>query len=333
MADIFISYSKQDKALAEQLAGLLQEIGFSVWWDADLVPAEEFRDSIRRQIEAARAVIVIWSPNSAKSAFVIDEADVAREAGKLISALAEGFPAARVPLGFRNAHMTLLADGDALIKALAGRGLTPGKPVSAFLLALFRDRIASVRKRRTWLLSAVLSSVIAGLAVWIAVSQLSDRPAAPSPVESIRVSYSYNVLYGYGGTRDRSELALDTQGSKPFYRHGVRIYVLTPDLQAGKTEEFMTPVYHNGPFGPPITIDARSQAALAAQGYVATCIHVSATENGPISKIGIIRKADRLHMHRPNESSPEYVNSIDFGPAEVSVISELSKKHGCNYRL
>ena len=41
MADIFISYSKQDKALAEQLAGLLQEIGFSVWWDADLVPAED----------------------------------------------------------------------------------------------------------------------------------------------------------------------------------------------------------------------------------------------------------------------------------------------------
>ena len=93
MADIFISYSKQDEALAEQLAGLLQEIGFTVWWDADLVPAEEFRDSIRRQIEAARAVIVIWSTNSAKSAFVIDEADVAREAGKLISTLAEGFSA------------------------------------------------------------------------------------------------------------------------------------------------------------------------------------------------------------------------------------------------
>jgi hypothetical protein len=333
MADVFISYSKQDKALAEQLAGLLQEIGFTVWWDADLVPAEEFRDSIRRQIEAARAVIVIWSANSAKSAFVIDEADAAREAGKLISALAEGFSAARVPLGFRNAHMTPLADGGALIKALAARGLTPGKPISAFLLALFHDRMASVRRRRTWLLPAALSLVIAGLVAWIALNQVLGRSAVPAPVERFYASYSYNVLYGHGGVPERFELALDTQGSKPFYRHGLQVYVLTPDLQAVKTEEFMTPVYHNAPFGPPITIDARSQAALAAQGYVATCIHVSATANGPISKIGMVRKADRLRMHRAYENSPEYVNSIDFGPAEVSVITALSKMHGCDYRL
>src|SRR6185295_4796887 len=184
------------------------------------------------------------------------------------------------------------------------------------------------RMHRAWLLPAALSSVIAGLIAWIVLNHVTGGTSPSSPVESIRASYSYNVLYGYGGTPDRAELVLDTQGSRPFYRHGMQIYVLTPDLQAVKTEEFKTPVYHNGPFGPPITIDARSQAALAAQGYVATCIHVSATENGPISKLGMVRKADRLHMHRPYENSPEYVNAIDFGPAEVSVITELSKKHG-----
>ena len=155
MADIFISYSKNDRVLAEQLAGLLQEIGFTVWWDAELIPAEEFREEIRRRIQAARAAIVIWSENSAKSAFVIDEADLAREAGKLISTLADGFAASRVPLGFRNAHMTSLSDGDALIRALASRGLTTDKPASGFLLALFHDRIVSVRKARRWLLPSI----------------------------------------------------------------------------------------------------------------------------------------------------------------------------------
>ena len=131
VADIFISYSKKDRLLAEQLGGLLQECGFTVWWDAELLPAKEFREEIRRQIQAARAVIVIWSENSAKSAFVIDEADVARESGKLISTLADGFAAGRVPLGFRNTHMTSLSDGDVLIRALASRGLATSLSASS----------------------------------------------------------------------------------------------------------------------------------------------------------------------------------------------------------
>jgi hypothetical protein len=40
MADIFISYSKPDHALAVKLAAFLESEGWSVWWDKSLGAAE-----------------------------------------------------------------------------------------------------------------------------------------------------------------------------------------------------------------------------------------------------------------------------------------------------
>jgi hypothetical protein len=327
MADIFISYSQQDKALAEQLAGLLTEIGFTVWWDAALIPAEQFREEIRRQIEAARAVIVIWSANSAKSAFVIDEADVGRERNKLISTLAEGFPVSRVPLGFRNAHMTPLADGEALIKALAARGLTTRKPVSGFLLALFRDRMAVGRsQRRPWLLPAALTLVIAGLLGWIGLSLVPGRPAPPSPVDNVRATY------GWESRETEDKITLSASGSRPFFVRGVQSYVLTFNLELVKKEEDTTVFYNTGAWSLSMMIDTQVRSALATKGYIATCIQVSATENGAVSTIGILRRSGDFRTMQLSDNKDTLI-SMQFGAAEASAIAELSKRHNCNYRL
>ena len=40
MADIFISYSKADRALALKLSAFLEAEGWSVWWDKNLGPAD-----------------------------------------------------------------------------------------------------------------------------------------------------------------------------------------------------------------------------------------------------------------------------------------------------
>ena len=41
MADIFISYSKDDRATIEALAKFLEGRGYTTWWDASLVSVDD----------------------------------------------------------------------------------------------------------------------------------------------------------------------------------------------------------------------------------------------------------------------------------------------------
>ena len=78
MTDIFISYAKEGHSQAEQLAHELQAKGFSVWYDASLVPGDSFRDVITSKLAQAKAAIVIWDQSSLKSDWVCSEASRAR---------------------------------------------------------------------------------------------------------------------------------------------------------------------------------------------------------------------------------------------------------------
>ena len=42
MADIFISYSQKDRALAKSLADALKACGYDVWWDYEVSVVECF---------------------------------------------------------------------------------------------------------------------------------------------------------------------------------------------------------------------------------------------------------------------------------------------------
>src|SRR5215831_17863198 len=84
MADIFISYSKSDHALALKLSAFLESEGWTVWCDKSLGAADLYRDEIMKQLAAARAVITIWSPDSIKSDWVRAEAGSAKADGTLI---------------------------------------------------------------------------------------------------------------------------------------------------------------------------------------------------------------------------------------------------------
>ena len=46
MADIFISYSKSDHALALKWSTFLEIEGWSVWWDKSLYVADHYGDEI-----------------------------------------------------------------------------------------------------------------------------------------------------------------------------------------------------------------------------------------------------------------------------------------------
>jgi hypothetical protein len=84
MADIFISYKKEDRALAERIIAALRAEGLSVWWDDDLTPRESWDVMIQREAESAKAIVVLWTERSIKSEWVRIEAMFGKDRGKLV---------------------------------------------------------------------------------------------------------------------------------------------------------------------------------------------------------------------------------------------------------
>ena len=130
MADIFISYKSEERALPEVLASDLRAAGYSVWWDVDLVGGAAFRAQILEQLNAARAVIVIWTPASVRSEFVLDEADHAKREGKLIPVRVPELDPRHIPLGHRQAQTYLLSERPRILGALQAMGLSAQAPTA-----------------------------------------------------------------------------------------------------------------------------------------------------------------------------------------------------------
>ncbi|UPT61807.1 MAG: DUF805 domain-containing protein [Hyphomonadaceae bacterium JAD_PAG50586_4] len=97
MADIFISYAREDRAAAERIARGLNGMGLEVFWDTEIPPGQTWADYIEGKLTQCRAVIVLWSGSSTKSQWVREEARMGREKAKLIPVLLDGTPA---PFGF-----------------------------------------------------------------------------------------------------------------------------------------------------------------------------------------------------------------------------------------
>ena len=101
MADVFISYKRDDRRWAERLADALAKHGLDVWWDHELEAGDAFRRVINAQMEQARAVLVLWSKASVESDFVLDEAGRGLARGILVPATIEPISP---PLGFGQVH-------------------------------------------------------------------------------------------------------------------------------------------------------------------------------------------------------------------------------------
>ena len=87
--DIFISYSREERPAARHFAECFTREGFAVWWDAALRSGETFDEVIERELRAAKAVVVLWSPRSVASRWVRAEATLADRANKLVPVIIE----------------------------------------------------------------------------------------------------------------------------------------------------------------------------------------------------------------------------------------------------
>lgn len=107
MAEIFISYGREDVVQAEALAEALTSLGWEVWWDDSIRAGSPFDQVIDEQLDVAACVIVIWSTASVTSSWVRAEASAADEQGKLLPVTFERD--LRLPVRFRQlnvAHLT-----------------------------------------------------------------------------------------------------------------------------------------------------------------------------------------------------------------------------------
>ncbi len=84
MADVFISYSREDREPVRAIVAILEEAGFSVWWDRALEPGTKWADVIDRELRRACCVLVVWSRHSLASRWVGIEANEARRRDILI---------------------------------------------------------------------------------------------------------------------------------------------------------------------------------------------------------------------------------------------------------
>ena len=88
-ADIFLSYNREDQAIARHFAEAFSDAGLSVWWDVTLSSGDAYDQVTEQALKDAAAVVVLWSPRSVVSRWVRAEATVADRKGTLVPVTVE----------------------------------------------------------------------------------------------------------------------------------------------------------------------------------------------------------------------------------------------------
>lgn len=174
MPDVFLSYSREDQAIARRFAEGLQREGFSVWWDQSLSAGEHYDKVTEQALRTARAVVVLWSKHSVDSRWVRAEATVGDRNGTLVPAM---IGACDRPVMFELTQTAELAhwDGDVedpawqsfvagVRRNVSGEVPAPAEqrrqplPQRPGAKALVRDRTG---RRRPWVAIAIVGLVFA----------------------------------------------------------------------------------------------------------------------------------------------------------------------------
>ena len=89
LEDIFISYNREDQAVARIYAEAFVRAGLSVWWDTALRSGDAYDEVTEAALRGAKAVVVLWSKRSVVSRWVRAEATVADRIGTLLPLMIE----------------------------------------------------------------------------------------------------------------------------------------------------------------------------------------------------------------------------------------------------
>jgi hypothetical protein len=197
MADIFLSYSREDQGIARRFAEGLSREGFSVWWDQSLNAGEDFDRVTEQALADAQAVVVLWSRRAVDSRWVRAEATEAKAKNRLVPVMIE--PCKR-PILFELTHTADLVGWQGEAQDPRWRSLVDGlrKTTSSAAGSLSSAQATDdpaafgpiARPRRGWLPVAIAGAVtlIAGGLAWHFLGGDRSPPQAPPPVASTEAS-------------------------------------------------------------------------------------------------------------------------------------------------
>lgn len=251
MADIFLSYDRQDVEWAKSLVKVLEGRGWSVWLDDQIGIGQRFEQVIIEELTKANCVIVLWSEESVNSDWVRSEAQEALNRNKaLVPVLIDK---ATLPMGFRGIETARLYDwrGDLdhpelklLLRTVAGIIGQPPKPVETQRRSWpWLSPESGESKRKYAILVALAALVILAIAVyWLKNRQpredrlrtlAGDNPQSTNP--PVNATPSVNAPSTPAepvGAREPSKLmakverievdSTSTQGAQVFVKVSVR---------------------------------------------------------------------------------------------------------------
>lgn len=180
MADVFVSYAREDQARVRPLVETLENAGFSVWWDRSLEPGTSWTDVIDGELRRARCVVVVWSAAAVGSRWVSIEANEARRRGILV-------PVAMEPV--------VLGDEFAQIHRLEWFGQSEDQLASTLLARVGTVTRRSRRRSRAPIVALLIAAVVLGLGAlaWINL-QPDPRVVAPQTIQTEPAPLSIAVL-------------------------------------------------------------------------------------------------------------------------------------------
>lgn len=216
MAEIFISYARSNVVQAAELATALRSLGHTVWRDDELPAHRDYADVIEERLRSANAVVVLWSKDAVKSQWVKAEADVAREAGKLVQVSLDG---AAPPLPFNRMQCAPLRDwrgsrsdsGWQLLVASVAEITGQPRPASALSLAL-PDRPSfavmplanlSADPEQEYFVDAITEEIISALSRWrwfFVIARNSSFAYKARQVDVRQVAVELGVRYVVSGS-------------------------------------------------------------------------------------------------------------------------------------
>jgi len=119
VADVFISYKRADRRRIEQMSQALIDLGLTVWFDYSIEVGEDWAKRIQIELDAAKAIIVCWTPDACQSDWVKHEASVGAQRGVILPLILKACTPPALYASFQSADLTDW-DGSASDKRFLG---------------------------------------------------------------------------------------------------------------------------------------------------------------------------------------------------------------------
>ena len=213
MASVFLSYDHEDGPFAAPIAAALEKAGHTVWYDRHIHGGAQYSRKIEQALDAADAVVVLWSERSLDSAWVRDEAAEGRDRGKLVPLSLGGVTP---PMGFRQFQTIDLGSWkgrgkvphlEDVLEAIRNQTDEAFVPASAARPAKAGRRFAISRRGLFGIAAAVLI-LLAGFAGWnwfrksglpvVAVEAANQSPRSQAAASDLFVKLGSLAQVGEG---------------------------------------------------------------------------------------------------------------------------------------